>query len=243
MVLDLRRWTRSTSTCPSYLEAWWWDGNGFGDAWGLLDQEHGTKLKVGCIEICKILFYSFLWCTMQITIWIWLGWSFNTIMIPPTPAKIVQEGLASQLFQLLQWHAQSLDLNPIEHFLGTSQTTLQRTYDTSKRHPIIVGACMFSVSQFQITYCMTLYEIMPRRINIVLKSRSYWTNYWRFCRQLEQKWVYLYVISHLTLQHTFCLFPTVWPLDDNEGASDFHGHSSLSMCKAALKATTCTCHT
>ena len=35
---------------------------------------------------------------------------------PKHTSKIVQEWLASQSFQLLQWPAQSLVLNPFEHF-------------------------------------------------------------------------------------------------------------------------------
>ena len=33
---------------------------------------------------------------------------------------------------------------------------------------------------------MMLYESMPQMIDDVMKSRGYWTNYLRFCRQFEQ---------------------------------------------------------
>ena len=35
---------------------------------------------------------------------------------PKRMSKILQEWLESQPFQLLWWHVQYLDLNPIEHF-------------------------------------------------------------------------------------------------------------------------------
>jgi len=58
--------------------------------------------------------------------------------------------------------------------------------------------------------CMVFYESMPQWIDFVLKSRGYWTNNWRFCRQLEQNWVYVYsFVSHLALQHTFLLLINV----------------------------------
>jgi hypothetical protein len=38
---------------------------------------------------------------------------------------------------------------PHRTLMGTSQMALEQMYDTSKRYPRIVGACVFSVSQVQ----------------------------------------------------------------------------------------------
>ena len=82
----------------------------------------------------------------------------------------------------------------------TSQTTLERIYDTSRRYPRIVGACMFNI---------------PILVNMIA---------WRFVRachnELTLCWIvritrpiiedvvgklnkieFMYIVSHLALQH------------------------------------------
>ena len=43
--------------------------------------------------------------------------------------------------------------------------------------------------------CMAFYESMPRKIDVVLKSRDYLTNYYGFCRQLKQDQIHVYSFS------------------------------------------------
>jgi hypothetical protein len=96
---------------------------------------------------------------------------------PKHTRKIMQEWLASQSFQLIQWLAQSPEFELHWTFLGTSQTSLERIYDTFKRYPRIVGAVCSMYPNFSERDCMASYENMPWRIDIVLKSMGYWTNY------------------------------------------------------------------
>ena len=88
--------------------------------------------------------------------------------------KNMQEWLASQP---IQWPTIS-GFESHWTLLGTSQMTLEQIYDTSKRYPRIVGVCVcLAYPYFGENDCMELYEIMPWRIDVVLKSRGYWTNY------------------------------------------------------------------
>ena len=48
-------------------------------------------------------------------------------------------------------------------------------YDTSKRYPRIVGACVCAI--FFIVWHVWEGENMPQRIDDVLKSKGYWANY------------------------------------------------------------------
>ena len=92
-------------------------------------------------------------------------------------SKIVQEWLASQPFQLLQWHAQSLDLNPIEHFRALLKQRLNE-FTTPPRGIQEFWECVCSIYPNCSEHdCMALYESMPQKIDIMLKSKGYWSNY------------------------------------------------------------------
>ena len=70
----------------------------------------------------------------------------------------MQEWLASQPFQLLQWSAQSLDLNPVEHFWALHKWRLNK-FTTPPRGIQEVWEHVCSVyPDFIEQDCMILYE-------------------------------------------------------------------------------------
>ena len=158
--LDLNMFMRPWSMVVN----WWW----FGNAWRLLGRERGTWLKVGWIE-------NFLWSTIQ---------NYN---LDPSrmvfqfdndhkhASKSVQEWLVSKPFQLLQLHAQSLGLSPIEYLW----TLLKRRLNKFLQHLQEVSkncGSVFSLSQFQWTWLYgALWEHVMKSW-VVLKIRGYWTN-------------------------------------------------------------------
>ena len=80
--------------------------------------------------------------------------------------------------------------------LGTSQMTLEWICDTSKKYPRIVGARVFNVSQFQWTWLHgTLREHAMMNWHCAEKLGVIGPITKRFCRQLEQKWAFVYSLS------------------------------------------------
>jgi hypothetical protein len=75
--------------------------------------------------------------------------------------KIMQEWLASQPFQLLQWHAQSLDLNPIEHFWALLKRCLNEFTTPPKGIQEVWKHVCLVYPNFNEQNCMALYESIP----------------------------------------------------------------------------------
>ena len=99
------------------LEAWWWGQWWFGDAWWILGQGAWYKIEGRMNRnMYKCILENLSWSTIQIYNLDPSRLVFQHDNDSMDMSKIVQEWLASQPFQLLQWHAQSPNLNPIEHF-------------------------------------------------------------------------------------------------------------------------------
>ena len=79
---------------------------------------------------------------------------------PKHTSKRVQEWLKLQPFQLLQWHAQSLDLNPMEHFWALLKQRLNEFFTPPRGiEEVWERVCIVS-SHFSEENCMALYESM-----------------------------------------------------------------------------------
>jgi hypothetical protein len=95
--------------------------------------------------------------------------------------------------------------------MDTSQTTLERIYDTSKRHPRNVGACVFSLS-----HAISV-NMIAWRFTRACREES--TMCWRvgvigpitkdFVGNLN-KIEYMFIVSHSALQHTLLLLKRTW---------------------------------
>jgi len=96
---------------------------------------------------------------------------------PKHKARSVQEWLDGQPFEVLQWPAQSPDLNPIEHLWAT----LKRRLNHYERPPSGMAELWERVqekwNEIKTEVCVRLIESMPNRISAVLKAKGSWTDY------------------------------------------------------------------
>src|SRR5205085_9202716 len=96
---------------------------------------------------------------------------------PKHKAKSVQEWLDEQPFEVVEWPAQSPDLNPIEHLWALLKRRLNQ-YETPPRGMLeLWERIYFQFYKITEDECMRLYESMPRRIEAVLMAKGMWTDY------------------------------------------------------------------
>jgi transposase len=97
---------------------------------------------------------------------------------PIHKAKSVDQYIKKQQYSLLQWPAQSPDLNPIEHLWAKVKRELNK-YDTPSKGLNELWERVECIWNEKISEndCLVLIESMPRRIQAVLKAGGYWTKY------------------------------------------------------------------
>ena len=79
---------------------------------------------------------------------------------------------------MLEWPAQSPDLNPIEHLWSKVKRELNK-YESPPNGMIELWARIQEIWDQKITVndCLILIESMPRRIEAVRKAKGWWTKY------------------------------------------------------------------
>jgi hypothetical protein len=96
---------------------------------------------------------------------------------PKHTALSVQKWLSEQEFDVLEWPAQSPDLNPIEHLWAI----LKRRLNQYERPPSGILELWERVQveweKIDKDVCRSLVESMPKRVEAVLKARGLWTDY------------------------------------------------------------------
>lgn len=97
---------------------------------------------------------------------------------PKHMANSVQNWLQLQPFQVLDWPAQSPDLNPIENLWAILKRQIRDEYDSPPRNLNElwerVEQQWYAIPQ---EICTNLVESMPRRIAAVLSAKGLWTKY------------------------------------------------------------------
>lgn len=96
---------------------------------------------------------------------------------PKHTAKIVQQWLKSQTFQLLEWPAQSPDLNPIENLWALLKRRLAAYDAPPKNFDELWSRIQTEWSLIPHEMIQKLVESMPKRIKSVIKNKGLWTKY------------------------------------------------------------------
>lgn len=96
---------------------------------------------------------------------------------PKHKAKSVQEWLTNQEFDVLQWPAQSPDLNPIEHLWSEVKRKLNKFESPPKGINELWERITEVWNGIEPSTCQKLIASMPRRINDVIKAKGKWTKY------------------------------------------------------------------
>ena len=93
------------------------------------------------------------------------------------PAKAVKEWLREQPFEVLEWPAQSPDLNPIEHLWWHLKNRLSK-YEMPPMGMLELWERVEEEwDQIDSSTCLNLIESMTKRVAEVIKAKGRWTHY------------------------------------------------------------------
>ena len=112
----------------------------------------------------------------------WHGMDIESVIFehdndPKHRARSVQEWLHEQPFAVLEWPAQSPDLNPIEHLWAILKRRLNQ-YDRPPSGMLELWERIEAEwEKIDKDICQNLVESMPRRIEAVIKAKGMWTDY------------------------------------------------------------------
>ena len=98
-------------------------------------------------------------------------------MTPSTPPRRPRNGFKDNGIQLLDWPAQSPDLNPIEHLWSILKKRLN-AYDTpAKGMRELWERAVKEWDDMRKEECQKLIKSMPRRLEAVIKTKGGHTKY------------------------------------------------------------------
>lgn len=102
----------------------------------------------------------------------------STFPDPKHTAKSVKEWLATQNFQVLQWPAQSPDLNPIENLWAYLKFHLTSDFNSPPSSLKVLWERVEEIwNKIPLDYCESLVRSMPKRLLAVKKAKGLWTKY------------------------------------------------------------------
>lgn len=97
---------------------------------------------------------------------------------PKHTAKVVKEYLDEQPFEVMQWPAQSPDLNPIENIWALVKLRLFRNYDAPPKGKHDLWDRIQEVwNGLTADDCRKVIHSMQRRCSDVIKEKGYWIDY------------------------------------------------------------------
>ena len=96
---------------------------------------------------------------------------------PKHRAKSIQDWIANQHFEVLEWPPQSPDLNPIEHIWCHLKRRLN-SYDSAPKGILALWERVETEwNKIGSDLCVYLIESMHRRVEAVLRAKGGWTKY------------------------------------------------------------------
>lgn len=97
---------------------------------------------------------------------------------PKHTAKVVKKWLHEQDFKLLEWPAQSPDLNPIENLWALLKKGLANNYDSPPSSlPVLYDRVQEQWYNLSLDLCEKLVKSMSNRLQAVIKAKGLWTKY------------------------------------------------------------------
>lgn len=96
---------------------------------------------------------------------------------PKHTAKIVKEWFSQQTFKLMEWPAQSPDLNPIENLWSILKKRLGKYKRAPENMDELWRRVQFEWGQIPDNFIQNLVESMPKRMKGVIKNKGLWTKY------------------------------------------------------------------
>ena len=96
---------------------------------------------------------------------------------PKHKTKSVQNWLTTQDFQVLEWPAQSPDLNPIENLWSNLKRRLNQYESPPKGVLELWERIEVEWEKIDKDTCMKLVESMTKRMKAVIKAKGTWINY------------------------------------------------------------------
>jgi len=96
---------------------------------------------------------------------------------PKHTAKIVKEWIGKQHFQLMEWPAQSPDLNPIENLWSIVKRRLAQYHAAPTNMGDLWERVKTEWNRVPKEIINNLVESMPNRINQVISCKGLWTKY------------------------------------------------------------------
>ncbi|KAG0770512.1 hypothetical protein G6F22_017224 [Rhizopus arrhizus] len=97
---------------------------------------------------------------------------------PKHTSKLVKEYLEQQSYNILEWPAQSPDLNPIENMWSLLKRRLN-DYETAPKgmNKLYERVTKVWYDLMKPEECQKIIETMPKRINQCIKDKERWTDY------------------------------------------------------------------